>query len=1241
MEKSLLMIICIILIIPLTSGIFIYHTLETEMKLWIAIVVTSLILLQFFLLINYRRNFKVQIVKLPFLGRMLFPLFYFFVILSIVVIPPMNSQLLVWDQIPLANYLRLFSSLLIAFILPGFVIIRALSKSLSVIESLPFSFLISIFVTFISGVDFTFLISINLCLLLFSFYITLKCDGTQYYININIVKIGVLLCVFLLFFLGMISMYSNFWLFIGPDVWRHYGWILNILKGVPEIPIFGRSFHILYASFLQLSGFPYINAYISSIPFAFIAVLSFYLMASKYLEDEGASCLSALIWAFFSGFSWIYTIYLKFTTNSNWYEILSLVESKTLLDIGYPPGFWHIMGDNMPAAIGIIALFSLLYLIRLTEIDKKLQCFLFIIIFVTGFSIHPTETTFFFTTIPILMILKKRMATRDMFFSIFLACLLIIILDFGYQFIHFNRIFLTTYISIYATSMLVISLIGFLFTFIPIRIHLHSSIIFKIVHFPNNYIKNHLTTLVSVLLIYLSGLGILAWFEIKDSFNWWDTLPNIFVPWYFYPLRLGVIGLIMLHVFLNWRELLKNLRDVFIFLIFFLIFIFSFGRFNTYIMVNFPSYDLPEETRMLAFLFIPLAMLTSKDLYFIFKKIFPSFNASIRSLKEISLRRWVVGISLLTIVTTFGLFSTLMTVEFWNLTSKTYQPIGFSEFPAMEYLRNNTDPALISNNVADYNLVFTLTDLSYQILNFFSGTGTYEFYYYKGRVLFDAINPEESLYLLSYYKTKYFYLGQRDDQYLSYKSNNFIYSYLLDNLHISFKDESARIYEVPIFSPPLPNSNTAIIIPSSSKYSTSIYNTMSMFALSQANYTTIMDNDNNLFLKDTLILQDDQFIKIFDEFQSNNSQSQAPKIIQWVENGGHLMIMASEGRDIFSDILKIQVLNSNFTVDKIANNTNSITIPSINVKPIMVADQAIKVLANYSNIEGDVSPFAIKKEIGDGELIYVYVEPYFSAMKTIAANENQRVLLFNKLGLLLKVSNLNTSLSNEKIVKECSTTLYKADLTGTIELQSSSIILPNLIDFPQQEINTYGSTEWIIHADDLEIKPSDSSFYSKIAIKGGFDFIMYVNNTLITKVSGKTELMEFLARTPEISVNGTVILHTAFIDEGIAAYYWGNEVIINGLSTFKVEYSDTFTLLSNFQGNYKMQILTSETWDEWGAVPWFKIITSYTHICFVLSLIIFITMFYKIHVQGITFIIRIKLFKSFHAPLFYLKNIWT
>lgn len=1393
----------VLFIFSLFGGIAVFFSLVTELKLGLAIIASFLIFLLFLLLIGFKKILILPVTKLGFIAPLVFPLLYSLSLLAIMVIPSIDSQIMLWESIPIANYFRLFSSLLVAFVFPGFAIIKLVCKEklLSFPESLVFSYVISLLVTSLFGVNFVLLLVVNLILLMSSFYVILKekLFSTTSTIKVNIIKVGILLCLFLLFSLSIIPILSNYWLAIGPDIWRHYSWMVNIMKGILDIPLVPRTFNILYAAYFQISGFPFINARIMSIPLLFMTVVSFYLMASAYLGkiDKRAPMISTIIWAFFSGFGWIYAISLRFTTEMSWLEVLRTTLAITHLDIGYPPGYWIFMGDNPPAAIGFTALFLLLYLVRKTDFSYKSLFILCTATFMAGYLLHSVEVMFFFVIIPFLIILKNRICIKDLLLSIVSACVIIIAYDFGYQCIYVGG-FVATTLFRYACYILFASLTGYITTYIIPRI----SPRLCIKRFPQISViikKSTMLTIIVTILIYLYGFSLLTWIETNDVYTWWLAAPYRFVPWHIYPIVLGTAGIFFIIALALSHTIFKKYKDVFIFLVVSFIFFFLAGRLISFININYFNIGF-NESRVLSFLYIPLAMLASISIMHIFEKITNIHKCQERT----HLRKRLISGLIFFIILTSGLLSTLMTIEYWTLHIENHpNNISFEELSAMEYLRLNTNPAALGTNLADYELVFTFTDVSHQTLQTFSGTGSYSFYSYKGNILFNAKQSDQPLYFFNTYQTNYLYLAQRDYEQLSQIPDSFLGQYL-QFFPKSFENEEATIYEIPSLSAPTLNSENAIILPTN--HSTSYPNALLMFAKALYNYTIVLDSDAGLLNRTVLVLPfdprtpapaffDDTFtsgwekvsedltsisdgnilelsydnkdnstvwisyerqfpktidastykylvwrvfieemaedidssdyagIRLYDDnakswfwvgavsltrqdchllrkdywfdvtFDAQNNlwhkfeniskmqivlrvspdstqkiktdsitlykdltfvydPNLSSELIQWVENGGLLLVINGDGlMGDFSDILNLKEANDNFKAKEVEANTTTISIPQIEVAPILLKEPTVEIFASYRSEENE-SPFALYKTMGKGKIVYLFAEPYFSAMEN-AVVDYERVQLFSKMGSLLEIIDLPISLQENVSTKKYETAIREANLLGYTTIYSDYVILPEDIEISEllvnstdvldiqfndskqvllSDIKAYGDVDWVVNTKNANITSEGLGLYSKMSIGEEFEVILdicsnssinlkiqdtktgnitshtFTNaDTLKFKVKNKHPI-ELLIRAPHIHTNGTTNLEGFYL-ETIVYDYEGNSVIITGPLSFSIGFSDTFTLISDFKtdDNTTIEVVKSgKIWNEWNDVPWTNILTSTQHILLILIIILLV-----------------------------------
>jgi len=799
-------------------------------------------------------------------------------------------------------------------------------------------------------------------------------------------------------------------------------------------------------------------------------------------------------------------------------------------------------------------------------------------------------------------------------------------------------------------------------------------------------------------------------------------------------------------------------------------------------------------------------MLASMSIIHIFEKLIRSKNIYEISRKKKHLRRWIICGVIFAIILTSGLLSTLMTVDYWALHNRNHwNKISFAELSAMEYLRRNTNPASFGKDVADYELVFTPTDVSHQTLQAFSGTGTYLPYAYKGYVLFNARRLEQPLYFLNTYSTDFLFMAQRDYGYLESMPHSLLGQYM-QFLRKPFENEETTIYEIPPVSPPLLNSKTAIILPTHSSYPVSYNHAIFMFAKSLYNYTIVLDLDAGLLAKQVLVLPTDprtpvpifidnsftdgwnkaieelisvsngdilelsfdnkderqqwvgferqlpnvidtsvyrylvwrvfidemvadyeklvdyvgimlydndakgwfwvgavsvtnpsftkiregawvdvtfdaqnniwhQFgniskMKIVLRVAPNSTQkiktdyialykdvyvaydpNLTSELLRWVENGGLLLVINSDGLGDFSGILATKESNDSFTAKEITTNTTRISIPPIKVTPIFPVDPTIEILANYKAEENE-SPFALRKVIGKGEIIYLIAEPYIFSMQN-AVDDNQRAQLFSNMDSLLRLIDLPLPLYENVSTKKYEATIQEANLQGYVRLDSNYVILPKDIELLELSVNStgtpsiqfdntdeillkdikaYGGVKWVINAQYVNVTSGGLGLYSRVLIGGEFETTLnlHPNSSIYMKIHNirfgnttsytftdvgrikfkiKAEYpIEVFIRTPKIYANGTINLKALYLEK-ILYDYWGNSVTITGSLSFSTGYSDTFTLISDFkmEEGTRMEVLKpGRIWDEWGDVPWINILTSTEHALLIIIVILII-----------------------------------
>jgi len=271
-------------------------------------------------------------------------------IVSVVFIPPYEGSILQWMNVPLLNWLRYLSSLLLTSFLPGYFILRVLDREDSITGStiIVLSYLLSMFMVFIIG--FIILLSGNTIRSLGTFLtiiITIFCiliyhiccrKKSENILTVDPLETGFILSVLLAIEgASTIVMINNLPLTPG-DMSRHHGFALQFLD---HFPVYGGKlltgyptylFHIYLAMLFTLAGIPSPLAEQGLYVFSFVPILAFYSLVKNWFSEEDDKLpLIAIMLSILLGFGGLYALYLKFT-DATCYDItqlLGLTTSKT------------------------------------------------------------------------------------------------------------------------------------------------------------------------------------------------------------------------------------------------------------------------------------------------------------------------------------------------------------------------------------------------------------------------------------------------------------------------------------------------------------------------------------------------------------------------------------------------------------------------------------------------------------------------------------------------------------------------------------------------------------------------------------------------------------------------------------------------------------------------------------------------------------------------------------------------
>jgi len=768
----------------LTTGILLRFSVTTLSLIACILVgiIESIVLAS--IIVKPKIRIVCQIGQIP---HFIFPLFYALnlVVLQIFQGSYTSPQLLDWNKIPISGYLRLFSSLLVIFFLPGFAILRILFLCRTLLEKIVFSVITSLFFTIIVSalLGFSYIIMANLILLFFYFLFSWKYRDSRklnFYLDFDIKEVPIIVAVALVIMLGVLSNYMNFQLFLGPDTWRHHGVALALLEN--NVPLGKYNFyHVLLASIFYLSGFPYINLWSILSLFSIILLLAAYLSFSSLLSFEGKKyviIISFTIWSLFSGFGSLgYYLYTKsFPLN-----FISVVNAylKSYMDIGYPFGFWIYIDGFWPQLIGFISFFSLIH-IFLKETYNKRDIFLFLISFIVGLTTHFFEVSFFVILyVSFVLFYRKTSFSTEKLLTLTLSELLGFLISFTFAFVKLGRVMLFRG-DILVLELLGATIVGLMFLLLP-KISLNNVKNNFSTFFRNKIsVRAILLSFLIFLISFIYILGLLEWFSRISTFDFWNYYPDT-MPWYIYPVRLGITGMLSI---IALKKVLKCNGEKVSFLLYSILLTLTFSKIVGLPLARKLSAVLTSinETRILFLSFPFISVLAGIG-----------FSEFVSFLIDKGKKHKLCKLLTISIITAFvfllGMASTIQTIDFWALHNRN---ISREEILDLDYIRLNL-------NAKGLNPIIAPSYESFQLLQAFSGKFIDLETWSLVERAFAAKTQQEFVASLSLIgNPQYIYLAKRDVDLINNKFKGSFIGELLKNSTPVYSSDMVKIYRIVI-----------------------------------------------------------------------------------------------------------------------------------------------------------------------------------------------------------------------------------------------------------------------------------------------------------------------------------------------------------------------------------------------------------------------------------------------------------
>jgi len=621
--------------------------------------------------------------------------------------------------------------------------------------------------------------------------------------------------------------YPGFASLPSTDISRHYANSI-VLWRTPELYSEFQYFlaHLHGSVFIALSNAPLTVVQTTLVLLNLMMPIAFYIMAKNYMEgiDARLPAISTIFYSTFSGFAWIYLARLKLEgVQGSTLSLLSMVNDKAYNGAIYlaQPFLWFV-----PLSMSFTILIVQLALLKKSNVSEKGFMALFSLLTIASFMVHVTEAVIFSLFISFYAFFSKGEwlridgALKSSLFGF--AFLDIFYLTLQYVFgspLGFSTI----------TTLL---LPTFVLTFMCMYRRFAQD---KVRRFLSRFAVKSLATVIYYIISFAYVLGFIAWMAGIPSFHTWMVVDVGSIPWFIYPIFLGVTGLLMMA---GLCLLLQNSgeRRVMIFVAL-IIFSFVFGKTLTFVNVNFFDTGYWEK-RFTAYYFLASAVIASIAFVRLFEVIRVHWNG---------IKKTLVTATIVCLITIYGLQSTFVVVEYWNTAAS--KP-SREEFDAVNFLANTI-------NKDKYAYTITLTGYSNDVLSFsappYKLTGM--------QIICTAENPAMPLLSMKAHNLShaYLYLHKRDFDILNRYGQSWLARHLIPMLPTVYRNSEVTIYNVSSVSFPQPNSNTALVVPFDGFIDSRegwLY-AYDILSLGECNYTVVYDLDPKALTYNTVILSFD------------------------------------------------------------------------------------------------------------------------------------------------------------------------------------------------------------------------------------------------------------------------------------------------------------------------------------------------------------------------------------------------
>lgn len=897
-----------------------------------------------------------------------------------------------WNSIGTLSIIRAVMAIALCFFLPGYSLVSMIDRRnrLKLLLRILLAYIVSVLLTGSIGfiIEFTHfqfyhstiaLITINgIILFLYSVY---SLFGSTKKLNpfgelLKIPKsrphiLSVFLCILGLIIIWTYLLYD--FKLIG-DQWFHHGrsllFMTDSIANLSKLgldAIYPPFFSSMLATYFSISGLPSVNAYVLISFLNIVPVLSFYFFFYQWAPRgyKNAAILATSLFVLSAGLGWIYVFYeevaLNPTSEMGALYVLHNGGIKTF-DIRIPSSFIGVGHPDFSSPLLLVALPCGLIVLGLlkTEMRSRVTYLLIVgVLLVTG-SIFHDEFYLFIIIGGIACILFKLKGKHMYYFLSLFVFALEILIDAS----TFSQYYTSRQIGNIPLMALILGFTSVLWLIYAKGVSLRLAFLSKLrSRFGriDSRTRVYIGICVISIVVYLFTFTFIVWNQLsfKEIQLQTSEKGQRIVPWYLYPSRLGLSGILGL-IYVATYIFRKFDNGVWIFvLIAFVSFIAG------------PYYDENRLTKYVELGFVCLASLLIVEIISKLKgRARPVFTSLIIGLV-------FLGSSV----------SVLLYISYSSLGLRNEEFTAFSDSIPRRFFPSSSEIFLLNN--LHRNIINASTDFvtaPYKELARNQGLGAKLEGFVDSSITKFQQNPLilnsttlEGLYtLLSSGNIKFIVVPLQRTSQTQTDPVKFVEHYFPQR----FNDGQHEVIKVPPINSPSANSTVGLIyrdqevVPSKADSLHNIYRNQTVkefnhflpltaLALSNNTYDVFRSDDLSALQKKTLILP---------------SELLTPLLVDFAKNGGHLVLLDNFSNSTILSNSSLVKLNGSAKFDRIENVDGSMISMSGTVPSLRMKDTNANVTANYYFKNNTVSPFSVNVRFGKGHIDLLNIDPVFNSV---------------------------------------------------------------------------------------------------------------------------------------------------------------------------------------------------------------------------------------------------------------------